>query len=74
MSVNRRQILTQALRNLDLALLQLENGDHIAAAGNMLSARNLIYGIPQQASPAQPEVAGKSNNGSGGACPFTPRA
>lgn len=68
MSATRRQMLTQAQRNLELAFLQAENGDHLAAAGNMIAARNLIFGTARQASPAQPTVAGGSNSGSSVAC------
>lgn len=74
MSATRRQMLIQAQRNLDLAFLQAANGDHLAAAGNMVIARNLIFGATQQTSPAQPKVAGVSNSGSRGVCHLTPQA
>lgn len=67
MSATRRQMLIQAQRNLDLADLLAANGDHLAAAGNMVAARHLIYGTTQQASPAQPKVAGVNNTGRCGA-------
>jgi hypothetical protein len=72
MSATRFQILLQAHRNLDMADLLAENGDYAGAEKNMAAARKLIFGSTQQASPAQPKVAGTSNSGSSGARQETP--
>lgn len=70
MTLARFEQLRRAHRLLELAELKANNGDHFAAAGKVIEARVLIYGIEQQASPAQPKVAGVSNTGSSGAKPY----
>lgn len=64
MNLDRFNELQRAHRLLELAELQAERGDFDKAARKVETARQLIFGSAQQASPAQPAVAGASNTGS----------
>lgn len=67
MTLTRFEQLRQAQRLLELAELLANGFDHFAAAGKVVEARALIYGNEQQASPAQPKVAGVNKPGRCGA-------
>lgn len=69
MSANRFQMLMQAQRNLDLAFLLDENGDHFGAANNMAAARSLIFTQSTNQPPSRSVAAHSSNTGSCGAGP-----